>query len=139
VNYYVVDLCIEINLSDHNQMMVKESTMKFDIQDEFSENLTLFTEKRMPKLPPIINVGPHIEDVTTKTSVLADFCHAEKKNRFIPQNLKINISLLFVLVCKRHRNNRYLRCRRVSKMQINTLKRMDKQKVRQPSVWEKLI
>ena len=48
-------------------MMVKESTMKFDIQDEFSENLTLFTEKRMPKLPPIINVGTHIEDVTTKT------------------------------------------------------------------------
>jgi len=44
--------------------MVKESTMKFDLQDEFSETLTLFTtDKRIQKTPPLLAVGPHIDDV----------------------------------------------------------------------------
>ncbi|EWS71517.1 protein kinase (macronuclear) [Tetrahymena thermophila SB210] len=54
----------EINLSDHNQMMIRESTMKFDNQDEISDNVTLITEKKTTKLIQQFNisVGPHIDE-----------------------------------------------------------------------------
>lgn len=51
-------------------MMVKESTMKYDNQEELSDNITPSEKKNVKMMTHIINVGPHIDDVAIFKSIL---------------------------------------------------------------------